>query len=142
MIEFFAPCVPPTVSHHAKKVSTRGGFARMYDSPELVNARGMLTALFMPHRPSEPLDGPLRLSITLTFPYTTKHKKQQAAGTVIHHSVKPDADNAAKGITDCLASLGFITNDSRVCDLRVRKFYGPTPGIGIIIKSAEAPVGA
>lgn len=33
-----------------------------------------------------------------------------------------------------IGALCFFENDSRVCDLRVQKFYGPKPGITIDLR--------
>lgn len=140
---FQVSCVPPAALHHAKKVTTRGGFARMYDTPELQNTKAILTTLFRPYQPPEPFTGPIRLAITLVYPFIGKHGKRiREAGANIPHDTKPDCSNSAKTIEDILGLLCFFENDSRVCDLRVRKFYGPSPGITIHIESAEASVGA
>lgn len=140
---FTIPCVPPRVLHHSKRIVRAGQFTRLADTPELQKTKAMLTALFRPYQPPMALTGAIRLAITLVYPFIGKHGKRiREAGANIPHDTKPDCSNSAKTIEDVLGALCFFENDSRVCDLRVRKFYGPQPGITITIESAEASVGA
>lgn len=133
MISFTVPCVPPNANHQHKSISTRGGKPRLHDSPQLIAAVNMLTGLFLPHRPKQPLDGPLSLTVTLTYPYTQQQAKK-ANGAVIPKLSAPDLDNQLKTLTDVLGKCGFFTNDSRICDLRAVKQHGPVPGITIDLR--------
>lgn len=132
-LSFFVACVPPKVSHHHKKIIKRGGFYSLGDKPELQQAKGSLDAWFYPHQPPAALGGPVVLDIELTWPWLAGDSKKTRALGRIPHDSKPDWDNAAKGIADCLARLRFIDQDSRVVDGRVRKWRGDTPGIAIRI---------
>lgn len=62
------------------------------------------------------------LDIQIFFPYPkSTNKKDKIEGRIM--TVKPDWDNAGKGITDCMEELEIIKNDSQFWDVRVRKFY-------------------
>ena len=128
MIVIRESCNPPKVSHHAKYIGRFGNFTRMIDKPELIDARGFWDALFLPHRPPKPLEGPLALSIELRWPHPTSAPKKVQPLTV-PMDVKPDLSNMAKTIEDSLGRCGFFVNDSQVCDLHLTKFRSPSPGI-------------
>lgn len=128
MIVIRESCVPPTTSHHAKKVSTFGGRARLYDSARLVAAKSFWDALFLPHRPEAPLEGPLVLDVELRWPHT-KGTAKRDLGRELPFTARPDLDNCAKGLTDSLARCAFFANDSQIVDLRLRKYRSPRPGV-------------
>jgi Holliday junction resolvase RusA-like endonuclease len=52
-------------------------------------------------------------------------------------TVKPDADNVAKIICDALNTRNGFTgawrDDSQVCELRFKKFYGKIPRVEVLI---------
>lgn len=133
-LTFFVACVPPKTSHHAKRIVRVGAFSRLADTPELKAASALLEALFIEHRPPAALSGPLMLTIDLTWPWLTADSKKVRALGRVPHPAKPDADNAAKGITDVLARLRFLEHDSTIVDLHVRKWRGDEPGIGITLQ--------
>jgi Holliday junction resolvase RusA-like endonuclease len=137
-MSFFVHCVPPKVSHHHKRIVKIGNFSRLADRPELNAAKQSLDAWFLPHQPPAALGGPIVLDIELIWPWLAGDSKKVRALGRIPHDSKPDWDNAAKGIADCLARLRFIDQDSRVVDGRVRKWRGDVPGIAIRIASWEA----
>jgi Holliday junction resolvase RusA-like endonuclease len=132
----FLPCVPPKTSHHAKRIVKIGRFSRLADRPELVEAKDTIDALLLRHQPASPIggDGPLVLDIELTWPWLKSDSKKARACGRIPHDTKPDWDNAAKTLTDRLAALRFIAQDSRIVDGRVRKWRGDQPGIGIAVR--------
>lgn len=137
-IAFFVACVPPRTSHHAKRIVRIGAFSRLADTPELKAATALLEALFLDHRPMAAMSGPITLTLDLTWPWLASDPKKVRAAGRVPHPAKPDADNAAKGITDVLARLRFIDHDSHIVDLRVRKWRGDTPGIGVLIQPWDA----
>lgn len=139
---FSVSCVPPKTSHHAKKIitlKTRDGrsFHKLGDKRELQDAKATLLSLFRPHQPPAPLTGPVALVIDLTWPWLAGDSKRVRALGRIPHDSKPDWDNAAKGIADCLVTLRFLEQDSRIVDGRVRKWRGDRPGITVSLR----PVG-
>ena len=56
------------------------------------------------------------------FPYPkSTPKKRLIEGSPMR--VKPDYDNTAKAITDCLEELGIINNDSQIYKAEITKLY-------------------
>lgn len=140
MIEFFLVCVPPTASHHVKRIVRVGHFTRLADKPELVKAKEMIDGLLVPHRPRMPLQGPLTLTLEFTWPWRAGDSLKTRARRLIPRDVNPDCSNLAKTTEDRLAKLRFLENDSQVVELVVRKFFGDHPGIGVLLEPCLDPV--
>lgn len=78
-----------------------------------------------PMRPASPLQGPVSVSMEFYLPRPKKEAGDVPTG-------KPDLDNLAKAVLDCLTDDGWWSDDAVVTDLVVRKHYG-TPGATIIV---------
>ena len=62
------------------------------------------------------------LELIAYFPYPkSTPKKRLIEGSPMR--VKPDYDNTAKTITDCLESIGIIENDSQIYKASIMKLY-------------------
>ena len=89
--------------------------------------------------PSEPLDVPLSVSIRFYFPRPKSHFRTTKKETVLrpdspaYHIAKPDADNAAKAVLDCLTQIRVWRDDSLVSVLFIQKLYSNHPGANIRI---------
>lgn len=85
------------------------------------------------------LDGPLWLDAEFYFPRPKSHfdsKGALKAGAPRHHSIRPDRDKVLRGLCDALTGI-IWTDDSRVADSRVLKFYmNPTqmPGVDVQVR--------
>lgn len=132
-IRFHVSCVPPKTNHHAKRIVRIGKFSRLADSPELVAAKGLLEELLIPHQPAETMLGPVTLVMQFTWPWLKSHSARVRALGRIPHISKPDLTNVAKTLEDRLVELCFIEDDRSVVDLRIRKWWGDSPGIDIAI---------
>lgn len=119
MIQFFMPMVPPTTTDQMHKVDCRSGKARFYDPPEVKEMKAKLQAALYPHRPVEPLQGPLRLVVKWTWPGETYRYKP----------TKPDTDNLQKALKDRMGLCRFWKDDAQVASEICEKFWGPVPGI-------------
>lgn len=135
-ISFFVACVPPTTSHHHKRIVKIGKFSRMADRPELVASKEMIDNLLLPHQPSAPCDGPVSLTVTFTWPFLKSQTKRFKAQGLQFHTSKPDCTNVVKTLEDRLVALRFIEDDKSVVSLQVRKFWGRNPGIKVEIAAA------
>lgn len=130
----FIPGEPPTVTHHDKILKPRGreGKLKPVDSPALTAARSHY--LFaIPQRSGPAVAGPLMLQLIFCW-------SDAAATEVTWRQVKPDADNAAKVVTDILAMRGWVENDSRVACLEVWKVGLPVghafnPGVLVALQT-------
>ena len=78
--------------------------------------------------PRPALDEPVRIDIEFRFALPAgDHYRSR-------HSQTPDSDKLARLVLDSLVDGGILVNDSRVCELHVRKLYGPEPGATIRIE--------
>lgn len=138
MIEFFVSCVPPKTTAQQVGIFKRGdGTMFIAKKGKAEQAKQTLIAVFTPYKPQRALSGPVRLSITLEWPWRASESKRTRQSGRIWHTSRPDADNLAKMIQDCLAKLCFIENDAVVSELTVRKFWGDRPGITIQLAELE-----
>jgi Holliday junction resolvase RusA-like endonuclease len=140
MIEFFLVCVPPSASHHSKRIVRIGKFSRLADKPELLAAKEMIDGLLTPHRPLAPMQGPLTLTLEYTWPWRAADSAKVRARGRVPMTVRPDCSNLAKTTEDRLGALRFLDDDALVCELIVRKFRGDHPGIGVLIEPCLDPV--
>ncbi len=138
VIEFFAPCNPPkTTAQTNTRIAVRGGHAVAYKGKEGREVEQLLAAVFAPHCPETPLDGPLRLDLEITWlprsaDIGTKAKsKRFENGGKIWCDTKPDWDNASKAIVDIMAKLGFLIDDKTIVFATVKKYFGLRPGIRV-----------
>lgn len=134
MIEFFITCVPPTATHHSKRIVKIGKFSRLADKPELVAAREMVDNLLLPHQPPAPMDGTVRLSLEFEWPWLSTHSQRVRALGRIPKTTKPDCSNLTKMIEDRLVALRFMARDEFVAGTVVDKFWGDRPGIRVRIE--------
>jgi len=74
-----------------------------------------------------PLKGGLFVGLNFTFPAGKAHQDGEA------HTARPDADNLAKLILDCLMRAGMIGDDAIVSQLLIKKSYGAKPGVLIYL---------
>lgn len=138
MLVFHLSCVPPTASHHRKRIVRVGRFSRLADAGSLVAAKEAIDVLLLPHRPAAPIAGPVKLSLEFTWPWRTAETKKVRALGRVYRTTRPDCSNLAKTTEDRLVAMRFIEDDGLVVSLSVRKFYGDTPGIRVEIMPVDA----
>jgi Holliday junction resolvase RusA-like endonuclease len=82
-----------------------------------------------------PLNGPLTVTITATFPIPTSWPKKKRAAALageVAHTSKPDIDNLIKSI-DALNQICW-TDDKQIVRATVLKLYGERPNTRIEIR--------
>lgn len=125
---------------------TRGGSARVYDPGTAEGWKGAVALAAREHLPREPLQGPVRVSITLRFRRPRAHyvaskpERGLRADAPVYHTARPDRDNCEKALTDSLTQLGMWHDDGQVCGGEVVKVYGDTPGADVRIEVAVSPL--
>ena len=124
MIEFFMPMIPPTITAQMHRIDKRG---RIYDSPELADARQKLEAHLSRHAPEKPCTGGVRLTVKWLFP-RGRHKSGE------YRTTRPDTDNLQKLLKDCMTKCGYWKDDALVCSEITEKFWAETSGIYIRIE--------
>ena len=113
-----------------KKVSVR-----MYDPGTAEGWKSCVAIAARDHLPPEPITGPISLHLGFRFPRPKSHftKKGLRPDAAIYVTSKPDADNAAKAVMDCLTQLGAWKDDAQIVALEVMKVYGDKPGCTVSI---------
>lgn len=127
-ISFTIPGQPPTATSQQKGRTKTGVW---YKPPKLKAAEERYLWAVAPHRPSEPLCGPLGLAVTFYF----------AAGKTHHDGdykvSRPDTDNMIKLLKDTLTRTGFWKDDAQVCTELTCKRWATEPRISVEIWTLE-----
>lgn len=132
---FFIKCVPPKSTSQGKRaVVIPGHGVRFFKAKKHKEDEDFLTALLAPHVPKIPFPKPLRLTISIYYPYRASEPKKNTSHGPLRHTTKPDCSNVVKMIEDRLVALRFIEDDAGVSDLVVQKRWGDLPGIRITIE--------
>jgi len=141
MIEFTMRIIPPKTTSQQKRavaIFGKGGkYAgiRFFKGKKVEQASNDLASLMLPYQPPAPLDGPLCLHLTFTWPWRKSESKKRMALGSLPMDTRPDVDNLAKLCMDNMVKLGFMGDDGQVAELRVRKFWGDLPGIRVVLYS-------
>jgi len=128
-MEFFCPMIPPTVTAQMHKIDARGKKPRVYDPPEVAQARAKLLSAVCRHMPPTPFTGPVSLLVKWCFPITGQHRDGE------YRITKPDTDNLQKLLKDVMTHSGFWADDAQVCREIVEKFWATIPGIYIRVEA-------
>ncbi len=88
--------------------------------------RSDVSMMAQQHRPDEPFDEAVVLNLRFYFlrPKSVSKKKRP------YPSVKPDIDKLTRAIFDALKGK-IYTDDARVCELHVYKYYDTTPRVEV-----------
>ena len=124
------PIEPPKGTAQQAKTACRGGFPRQYDPPNVKEMKRIWTLSLIPYKPKEPLQGPLRLQVTLGYPYR-KADAKKAGCREIWKDTQPDCDNLVKGLSDIMEKLEFFNNDGQIASLWVDKVWTSEPYVEI-----------
>lgn len=134
MITFVVPGQP--VAKGRPKVSTAGGFSRLYTPAKTVSYEGLVAhSASVAMAGTAPIEGPVSasLDIVMQVPASWSKKKQlQAVAGQIRPTTKPDADNVIKAIFDGMNGVVW-RDDVQVVDFSGRKRYGDTPGVRVTV---------
>ena len=131
-MEFTLNINPPTVTAQERRVTIRNGRPRFYEGSKLKAARNLFLLALAEHRPEEPLEGPVALTVEWRFG-TKSHREGS------YRITRPDLDNLEKLLKDCMTMAGFWKDDSQVCRETVTKRWSRTaPGISIKVVSLDA----
>lgn len=103
------PDVPRLTHQNGVRARVVNGRAQVYKSPALRALEAKYRALLMPHAPSEPWDGPIRLTTEWMF-----RRPKGAKG--VFKTTKPDTDNLVKTLKDVMTSCGYWKDDALVCE--------------------------
>jgi len=134
-INAWIDCIPPKTTGQAaaRIMKRRDGtmFVGKFASGKGKAAQNDLMTLLMPHRPERPLEGALHVRVTWRYPWRKSESKRIRALGTAPCTTRPDADNIAKMVLDCMTRLAFWTDDGQIAELVVRKYWGNESGIHI-----------
>lgn len=131
-IKIHLPIIPPRTTHQRKRLIMINGHASMADSPELQRTISDYLVLLAPFKPETPLTGPIRFSATFCFPHKRNTPIKDRDKT-LPKLTRPDWDNMAKTLQDCLTRLSFWLDDCQVFSAEVKKVHGATPFVEVEI---------
>jgi len=98
-------------------------------------AKKSLVQLMMEHAPNKPLEGPLKVFVSIFWPWRASEPKYRKAMKCVPMDKKPDLDNYAKLILDSLQDARFFAvGDSQIYSLTLTKHWSDEPGIIITIE--------
>lgn len=114
------------------RVTTRGGFARAYTPKKTAEYEEKVKLSYNKiWGNSYKMDTAIGADITAVFPIPKSIRKsdriRMETGSEFH-TKKPDTDNVTKSVLDALNNIAY-TDDSLVCDISARKFYGIDPKV-------------
>ena len=119
------------------KATRRGAHAAVYtpDTADLWKAQ--VSALAKSYL-GAPLSGPVSIRMDFTFTRPAGHlgKRGLKPSAPKWHAQKPDADNLAKSVLDCLGGIAFL-DDKQVSMLVVSKAWGESSGLTLTIGERE-----
>jgi len=131
-LAFFVPG-EPVAKGRPRAFKMRNGHIGTYSPDKTVTWERTVKYEALKMKPTEPLDGPLRLELHFYFPRTKSAKKRP------YPHVRPDLDNLEKAVLDAMNGL-IYTDDARVCSKTSAKHYtndAAQIGVAITIETME-----
>ena len=128
------PKAQPRPRAFARKMGNGKYAARIYDAGTAEAWKGSIAAVASQHKPPALLAGPIKVELQFRMPRPKSHHISSQWDRPLKLKApdkptgKPDCDNLAKAVLDCLTQIGsFWHDDSQVCDLRIQKVYASEP---------------
>lgn len=131
-ITFFVPGNPQALKRH-RTFHTKG-LAIQYDPSK--GDKADFLAKCMEHRPPQPWEGPVWVTVRFTFTRPKSHLRangQVKPTAPVMHASKPDVDNLTKLVMDALNGV-FFRDDSQAYYIDARKSYGDNPGVSVTLR--------
>lgn len=132
---FFTFDIEPTPQLRPR-VSSRGGYVRVYDPPKVHQFKNLLHDLALAQYKRPPLMGALEVNLIFYRPVQRSLSKVETSRRLSNESkpvVKPDVDNYVKATLDGLTGV-LWHDDSQIVKLVSEKRYGETGKIIIRVK--------
>jgi Holliday junction resolvase RusA-like endonuclease len=139
MIRFHIPGEPQGKGR--PRIGKVGQHARMFTPAKTVAYEGLVAfAAEQAMAGRQPLAGPCRieLDVVCTVPASWSLKKQaMAVAGEVWPTKKPDADNVLKAVCDGINGVVWV-DDAQAVIVAMRKRYGRTPGVGVVVSAVDA----
>lgn len=134
--EFCLRGSPSTVTAQQKGLRIVRGHAQFYEKKAVTMAKDDLKAEMLPYVPDEPMKGDIYVRVLWAFCKATLTKKE----AYTFKRSRPDLDNMAKGLFDCMTDLGFWDDDSQIVKTDLTKAWNLSiPGLYIQIYELDDP---
>ena len=137
-MEIFVSCTPPksTAQASMRIMKRKDGtqFVGKFANSKGKQVQNDLMTLFYHHRPEVAYEGAIKVSILWIYPWRKSESKKAKLAGLKPCTTRPDADNLCKLFFDTLTRLSYWSDDSIIADLRFRKYWGDTPGIGLSVE--------
>lgn len=118
---------PPRATAQERRAKRTAYGVKFYDPDSVKDAKEWYRIGLLKHRPEEPIQGPVAISVW--YEYGTDDKKK--IGT--WKTTRPDTDNLIKALKDTMTDLEFWDDDSQVADERIRKKWTTKERAGVTI---------
>lgn len=118
------------------RVSSRGGYVRVYDPPKVKQFKSFLRSLASSQYSRPPLLGPLSVSLTFYRPVQKSISQSERERRLSNESkpvVKPDTDNYIKSTLDALNGV-LWHDDAQIVKITGEKRYSDHPKITVSVK--------
>lgn len=118
------------------RVSSRGGYVRVYDPPKVKNFKNLLRSLAVNQYARPPLLGALSVSLTFYRPVQKSISQSERERRLSNESkpvVKPDTDNYIKATLDALNGI-LWHDDAQIVKIIGEKRYSDHPKITVSVK--------
>lgn len=135
-MKFRLNCIPPKKTHQSSmRVFKNKSTGKMFVGRDKkgTQTESDLMSLLLPHQPEEPLQGALILKVDWIYAWRTSEPKKNKKNGILPCVTKPDCDNLAKQLQDCMTKLRFWEDDAQIFQLIFSKYYGDSTGISIEI---------
>lgn len=132
---FFTFDIEPTPQLRPR-VSSRGGYVRVYDPQKVKNFKSLLRSLAVHQYARPPLLGALSVSLTFYRPVQRSISKAERERRLSNQSkpvVKPDTDNYIKSTLDALNGV-LWHDDAQIVKITGEKRYSDHPRITVGVK--------
>jgi Holliday junction resolvase RusA-like endonuclease len=139
MIAFHLPIIPPKATSQGagKRMVMVNGKPLFFKNNKIASAEHDFLVLCSPHKPREPIAGPVTLRVDFVWPWRAGEPQWRVALGRVPHTSKPDCSNIIKTIEDCLTKLQFWNDDGQVAELNVTKGWGDKVGIYVAVIPME-----
>ena len=130
--DFSCQVLGPVVPQLRPRRVNKGNRPSMADVPKVANYKAEVRlAMSMCRRWPEPYDGPVVVDISVFIMKPKSWPKHR-----VHADTKPDVDNYAKLICDCMEGI-IYTNDSRIVRLSISKYLDTNPRVEVRLWKLE-----
>ena len=132
------PKAQPRPRAFARKMGNGAVVARVFDAGTAEGWKSLVASTGASKRPAEPLECPVEVMLMFYMPRPKSKSRRRDWHGPIPYTSRPDCDNLAKAVLDCLTQQGWWLDDSQVSRLSIEKCYhsiGQRPGASVSVRA-------